>query len=219
MLLRDHKENSQFYWYPKVLEAGVRLPKTVLVSREWEQEHGLKEPAGEIGFPLFLRSDFTSLKHSWEKSALVTQPEDLQEHASLIAMDSAFQGLPLNGWVLRELLPLETAFTAFRGMPVHKELRYFLKDGEVQCWHPYWPEDAFEGQMIEGWREKLAELNRTDCDDHDRLAINVFKTAGAVPGYWSADFAKCKDGSWYLLDMAMGEDSFHLKGCKFANHT
>lgn len=218
MFLRDHKENSQLYWWPKVWRLPIPLPKTVLVDADYELKHGLEEAAEEIGYPLFLRTDFTSLKHSWEESALVTKPEDLPTHAGLLRMDSAFQDLPVNAFVLRELLPLETGWiSGKRGMPVHKERRFFVRDGRIECQHPYWTEEVIKtlgGPALpaEVLAKKVSDITSADAE---QLINNAGQVAGAIAGYWSADFARSVDGKWYLLDMAMGEDSFHLEDCQF----
>lgn len=213
MLLRDHKENSQLYWWPKVKDLDVPLPKTYIVSADGDRDGKLTHAANTLGYPLFLRTDYTSLKHSWKNSALVQSAQELWTHAQYLKLDSAFQDLPLNAFVLRELLPLEVGFKAYSDMPVHKERRFFIKAHNVQCEHPYWPEEAFAGQTIESCREKLAALNNLSDADLNQLELSAAKVADAIEGYWSVDFAKSTDGQWYLLDMAMGEDSYHWKDC------
>ena len=53
------------------------------------------------------------------------------------------------GFAGREFLELDWTFRAFHGkMPVSTEVRTFLRDGAIECMHPYWPPEA-----ISDWAE------------------------------------------------------------------
>lgn len=212
MLQKDHSENSQLYWWPKIQGLGIPLPETRIVTGD---EAALKVAAAELGYPVFIRTDYTSLKHSWKNTAYVTAPEDLGPNVTTLAMDSHFQGLPVNAIIIRKILDLETTFEAFSGnLPIHKEQRFFIDNDLVCCHHPYWPEHAIEGQTANpDWKAKLKQLNEITFHETILLAGYATKVGSVVSGYWSVDFAKAKDGTWYLLDMAVGEDSFHWADC------
>jgi hypothetical protein len=78
------------YWYPKLVEAGIPVPRTKIIKMPekaqkviWELFDGnstnggdtvefmaeLATAAAEMGFPCFLRTDHTSAKHGWETPA------------------------------------------------------------------------------------------------------------------------------------------------------
>jgi len=129
-------------------------------------------------------------------------------------------GLPTDEWVVRELLPLESTFTAFDDFPVNKERRYFIQSGKVVCHHPYWPEYAIEGHKpsVENWRELLQELNNETPEEVYNLtglASEISVEFGNEA--WSVDFACDKNGLWWCIDMAAACTSFHWDGCPNQN--
>ncbi|GAG48218.1 unnamed protein product, partial [marine sediment metagenome] len=91
MTLKD----SMFYWYPKVKDLGIPMPRTILLTYEGMKEtkeailyknedppqhwktylEGIKAAANDIGYPVFIRADETSNKHDWLNSCYVEKPE------------------------------------------------------------------------------------------------------------------------------------------------
>ena len=112
---------------------------------------------------------------------------------------------------------MDTGFNAFYvGMPVNPERRYFVKDGKVICHHPYWIEDAIHGskeELPENWKEILREMNIEEQGEIDLLTSYAEKIGKVMTGYWSIDFCRTKEGKWLMIDMAMGEESWHQEGC------
>ena len=45
--------------------------------------------------------------------------------------------------------------------------------------------------------------------------IPLVMVGDVLDGYWSIDFAYGQDKRWYLIDMAIGEESYHWIECKF----
>ncbi len=219
------------YWYPKISVQGIPLPKTEIVKIPYNHLASLLdgkklperymtkiyEVSEKIGYPLFLRTDMGSAKHSWNTTCFVAEKEELLRHIwtlidTTLAM-GMFGELDPNALVFREFLCLEDAFNAFDGLPISKERRYFIRDGEVICHHPYWIEGAIEEDWRSGkpehWRELLSKLN-TEHDNEIRfLTVYSNQIAKVLPGYWSVDFAKVLGGTWCLIDMAEGEKSWH----------
>ena len=230
--------NCLSYWFPKLLRSGVRVPETHVVTTDVQlisildgkipDGHGelirrLVEVADEIGYPCFLRTGQGSGKHEWERTCYLTDRSMIHRHVCALVEWSAtvdFMGLPMNVWVVREMLSLRTAFTAFHGFPVNKERRYFIRDGHVVCHHSYWPEDSIEfygADKPENWRQRLAKLNRELPKEVEELSALAKRVAAHFDGYWSLDFAQTVDGTWYAIDMAEGDRSFHWPGCENAN--
>lgn len=169
--------------------------------------------AGQIGWPAFLRTGLTSGKHDWPNTCYLPSADQIARHVSALCEVSAtvdFFGLPADVWVLRQMLPTEPAFTAFRGMPITKERRYFIKNGTILGWHPYWPPEAFEEQpqLPRDWRAKLAKINEPTDDEVKTLTRLSLRVSDVVPGAWSVDWLWVPILGWHLTDMAWAEQSF-----------
>jgi hypothetical protein len=217
---------SMLYWFPKIQGCGVPIPKTKIVEIPFKNlvclldgeplpqkyVNAITEACKEIGFPLFMRTDMGSAKHSWRYTCYVPDAEGL--HITNLIDETLccgiFGELDPHALVFREFLPLYSTFKAFSDMPVAKERRYFIKDGHVVCHHPYWIPEAIEGHCEEpDWQDKLRELNEESSDEIIRLTLYAHNIASILKGYWSVDFAYSTNGSWYLIDMAEGDKSWH----------
>ena len=236
------ERNSLLYWYPKLKDLGIPTPKTEIV--ELKNQHSelipicdgdmsplepnwkeILQKARKIGFPLFMRTDEFSGKHNWKKTCYVEKEENLKQNIYHLIEDSFCAdvvGLPIRAIVLREFIPMKTLFTAFYGdMPVNPEIRFFIKDGEVLCWHWYWIEDAIEkgtpkDKLPFDWRYRLEDAKKKYLTGNDLLWLtnDVRKIAKKFDGYWSVDFCMSKDNRWILIDMAEGHKSWH-PNCRF----
>ena len=173
--IENMKKNSMFYWYPKIKDLDIPQPKTEMYKFNKEEfkiiqhEEGIPKTlynnclpfAEKIGFPLFMRTDNSSCKHGWEKTCYVPDKKSLKHHIFELLSNSAMQGWMSyvdTGLVFREFLELNYGyykgekFTAFyEGFPVNKERRYFIKEGKIQCHHPYWYPDAIRNPSIDNW--------------------------------------------------------------------
>lgn len=232
-------KNSLLYWYPKIEDLDIPQPKTeniLLTDKELEIAHGgccpnsltsrvddcIKE---HFKFPVFIRTDQASGKHSWKKSCYYDGSTELWKNLlNVIEFNTCADllGLPFKAICVREFILMDTRFTAFYGeMPVNPERRYFIKNGDVQCHHPYWIKEAIESSWqkpsVENWRELANELNAETDDEISLLTDYSQKVAWQFKGYWSVDFCKAKDGRWILIDMALGDESWHPKDCPKMN--
>ena len=238
---RAENGNSMLVWWPKIKNLGIPVPKTefVPIAREEMMESavngtplspGVKDSitqvralADSFGYPVFIRSDLSSGKHSWKNTCFVRNPDEIEGNIINLCGEHelwTLLGLNYKAIAVREFLELEATFTAFSGdMPINKERRYFIQNGEVICHHPYWPADAFNSHPARmagdsNWREKLEILNAEDTVEIGILSTYARVVSNALPGFWSVDFAKTKSGVWYLIDMALGENSYHWPGCE-----
>jgi len=228
------RESSMCYWFPRVASL-LPVPRTVIIELplkvlaavysgdRWsdfpaEFRRTVLYNARILGFPLFLRTDQASGKHRWVETCYVERERDLVSHIFRVLEFNecaAPFGLPYRALVLREYVPLHSAFRAFNGMPVARERRYFVENGRVLCHHPYWPQDAIEEVhhhapgLPENWRELLSELNREKGDERAVLGRLARLFSSRVRGYWSVDFAYTARGEWILIDAARGEISWH----------
>jgi len=231
-------KNSMFYWWPKVKDLDVLMPKTLMVRHEGafkgklsyspidgkpdqyflDMLEGVKKAAKEIGYPVFIRSDELSNKHDWKDSCYVETEDQLYSHiCNILEFTAMAFGPNFYGVAVREFLALNWRFTSHWGkMPVAREFRMFVRDGELECWHPYWPPSAILEPSIENWYPVLKEmqtLTQVELEHVEDIAETVGK---AVGGYWSVDVCQTNNGEWYMTDMAIGEDSYHWGTCPYA---
>jgi hypothetical protein len=226
------EENSLLYWYKHIKDLEIPQPKTeiVMLSRkdisnffEFKMNKKLKKKIDKtiekLGYPIFFRTDQSSYKHNWKEASFIETKKDIErciyrtiEHN----LCCGILGLPFKALVFREYIPLFSKFRAFRGdLPIAKERRYFIKNGEVQCHHPYWVMNSIINPNKEDWKEILSELNKEKEKEINQLTKYALEVASILRGYWSIDFAYSKEKKWYLIDMARGEDSFHKLDCQF----
>jgi hypothetical protein len=200
----------------------------------------LEQLATAFGYPLFMRTSHTSAKHSWKETCYVKSETELRQNFFRlveISLNMGIMGLPVDGIVLREYIEMNSLFTAFGGdMPVSPERRYFIRDGRIQCRHAYWVKGAIQEDVERGiemaklmkeigktsnyrsypenWEELLEQVNTETKEETKLLSEYANKVARVLDGYWSVDFCQAKDGKWYLIDAALGEESYHPE-CKF----
>ena len=220
------------YWYPILEASGTPTPKTVIIPAlidlspllDGETPDGfdglvaaVRSACADVGYPAFLRTGFGSGKHSWNETCFVRNEIGVPSHiAALVEWGACVDmlGLPTSVWAVREFLRLRHSFTAFDGMPVADEYRFFVRDGAIQCAHPYWPPDSIRDPSSSEWRERLAAHN--DAPIPVELTALVERHAKAFDGAWSFDWACTKDGRWVAIDMADAARSFHWPGCEHA---
>ena len=226
------------YWFPLIKAAGLPVPETRIVKMPtdcqddlWQAFDG-KDGSGalklfadqlasigeELGYPLFLRTDFTSCKHDWNKTCYVSKREDVLAHIYNIAEKSELMdmmgGLKWDTWVLRELLPTthKAVCPRYGDMPVCREFRLFVEGGEVKCFHPYWPEESLKQGGVKTDYELIAEMGLQGPDELAHLTALAVKVSNAVPGAWSVDILETQRG-WFVTDMAEAHKSFHWENC------
>lgn len=231
--------NCISYWLPLLQAAGVEVPRTEIVATKCDLVmlldgqmpdgyeafiEALEAAVRKIGVPCFLRTGHTSGKHDWRSTCHVTDITKIRSHVTSLVDYSecvSLMGLPVNMWTVREFIQLDAPFETRRGMPVAREFRFFVRggaglvDGEILCFHPYWPDEALEAQRPTDpeWRVKLAELNLLDDKDLDALRAMAAQAGKPFSGDWSIDFAHAMDGRWIAIDMAEAKRSFHWEGC------
>lgn len=227
-------EDSMLIWFPKIKNLPIPQPKTVMLPlNDIEIGQFLKSMDGgelpetvlkrmdnaleSFRFPVFIRTDLASGKHDWKKSCFCESRDELSSHIYCVI---EFQyladilGLPYRALVMREFIPMDTRFTAFYGeMPVNPERRYFVKDGNVVCHHPYWISESIVNPSTPDWLELAKEMNIETPSEIAFLTEYAKMVSRAVPGFWSVDFCKGMDGKWWLIDMATAEMSWHHEGC------
>jgi len=223
-------KTSLLYWYPKLQELDIPTPKTWWVKLgEWNyydylegkerfpKMENVQQLVETLPLPLFMRSDYSSAKHYWKETCYLTNLKDLpQQLYNLTEFHGMadIMGIAFNALVFREFLPLRYSFRAFKEMPMAREFRFFCKDAEVLCHHPYWPPESILRPNVKDWEARLKEMSFIAKDEIKFLSGYVAQFKDLLPEYWSVDFAQHQDGSWYLTDMAEGEKSYHWPDCE-----
>jgi len=237
-------KSSLLYWHPKIKDLGIPIPKTEKIMLT-EQEKKIYYKGGgdcfnldrltevvseviaeKFSLPVFLRTDEFSGKHFWKKTCYLDKLENLESHLMEIIVggkEAGMMGLPIEAMVVREYIEMDSKFNAFYGeMPVNPERRYFIKNGNVECHHPYWIEDAVEREtskdmLPENWKELAGEMNFESEDEVALLSGYSKVIATHFKDYWSVDYCKARNGRWILIDMAEAEKSWHPCDCKYSN--
>lgn len=222
-------KNAIEYWYPKI-EDIVPTPKTVIIpiKSHWDKTGNFMEVPEEdldlisrqsrqFEFPIFIRGSDSSIKHDWKETCFVASEKDIRKQVVHIVNETerldVFSSIPCSSIALREYIPMDSKFTAFRGeLPINPERRYFINKGKVLCRHIYWFEGAIDGHTQNSpidWRELLKEMNTETSEGYTLLTSYAEKIAKVFENYWSVDFCKAKTGKWYCIDMAQGKNSWH----------
>lgn len=224
------------FWFPLIEAAGVPVPKTKIIEMSadaqkaaWEVFDGndpgeavdpffaeIAAAAGEMGYPCFLRTDHTSGKHNWKDTCFLPSADQIRPHVwSIIEYSemAGFPGLPWRTWAVREFLPTMPygKCPGFGDMPVCKEFRFFVDDGAVRCFHPYWPAGALE----QGGAESVDFTALCTMDNEADLRALAEAAGRAVGGSWSIDILET-DRGWFVTDMAEAGKSYHWQGCPSA---
>lgn len=227
------------YWYPKLLAAGLPVPRTTIVKMPagvqetiWSAFDGKEggdnpEPffdeidaaAREFGYPCFLRSDHTSNKHGWRTNCFLPDRASIAQHVFNICEFSeccGLIGLPWDTWAVREMLPTMPLGVCphYGNMPICREFRFFVEDGEIRCRHPYWPLESLE-QGGANWIDGPAILFEHMRQPPHKLDALASAAGRALGGAWSIDILETTRG-WFITDLAEAGKSFHWEGCEHA---
>lgn len=217
------------HWWPKIQGLGLDLPKTVLVKTDvdlvllldGQLPAGfddlvveLQQAAETVGpYPVFLRTGLGSGKHDWSDTCFVPSADQMGQHVFGLTEWSHcvdFFGLATDVWAVREMLPTRPLFTAFGGMPIVREARFFVEGDKVLGWHPYWPAAdtvSYGTGTDPGFERHVDTLHQFTPAEIDELSHLTRMVGKAVPGAWSVDWLDVQ-GSWYLTDMAEAKKSF-----------
>ena len=174
--------------------------------------------------PVFIRSDLMSNKHMAKIVARKGSDIPGVLWGIIEVHGMAFMMADPEAFVVREWLNLSQSdgrdFAAFGdlfedspvGLRIGRERRYFVKDGEVVCRHPYWPTAAIRHPQSTEWEKNLRAMNEFSSGEL-RLTTMAESISGQLGGYWSVDFARTLNDVWYFIDAAQGKESYHWEEC------
>lgn len=184
----------------------------------------LRQAGDKLGYPCFLRTGQGSGKHGWRRTCFIQSPEDFPSHVAALVEWSEmvdFMGLRWNVWCVRKWLHLPAPFTAYLGMPVAPEWRYFVRSGKVICSHFYWPKRAveegdYDGELPPNWRRLWQLMQVREAGEATAMNELAERAALALGDSWSIDICRDRDGSYWLTDCAEAARSFHWEKCPHA---
>lgn len=218
--------NDISFWYPILKRIGMRTPDTHLIyadpsigtiidgdkTPEFAQlAEDVARATQSYGGEAFLRTGQTSNKHEWRHTCHLTTDSDVSQHLARLIEFSMIVDLPYSTFAVRRMISTAALTVAFENMPIAREVRIFVEAGKVACAHPYWPNEAFEGQNTVT-TDQLEALQK--MPPMDELTAMAEYTSRHFDGAWSVDFLEDVDGKWWLTDMALASTSYHWPGCK-----
>lgn len=231
--------NSALYWLPAAREVtteyDVAVPETEVVEFDFMQtipmldgEQPADFPWGELddalcslGWPAFVRTDLSSAKHDGLDGVRARDADDAGRLLELLVSDAARKMMQPGALLVREWIDIESEFSAFGGLPIGVEFRVFATPDDHLETHYYWPEDSIENPSLPEslWtsaRDQLAHARRPPwLGAAARMAAfeaDFMHGIDEPDRAWSVDFARDEDGQWWLIDMALAEDSWHPDG-------
>lgn len=233
--------NSALCWFPRIEQAGLPVPRSEFVAYDHMAAVGMFEDGSPYpawadmllevcarivkvgGPPAFIRTDLSSAKHSSPTAYRVDTllPKGTGQGICDAIIDNEMKhmfGPSPQAIMVREWLNLEAPFVAFGGLPIAREWRLFASRKGVTAEYFYWPEEAikFWRGSVEtpDWRERLAELSQPPAElvALRGMAQRAATACAFADEEWSVDFAHDTAGKWWLIDMAIGKDSWRPDG-------
>jgi hypothetical protein len=216
--------NSMLLWYPQIKDLPIPQPQTLILRIPFDVLLGWIEGpipkdhqelitgfAERLGYPVFIRTDVSSGKHLWKDTCFVENKGRLFANIQRLIEDNqcaSLSGLFCNALVFRKFIDMDSRFTAFQGLPICPERRYFINNGEITDHFPYWPEQAIIDPSISEWKQELAKANAETADEIELLSGYAKSVSEVMEGEWSVDFCRGRDGKWWMIDLACAEDSW-----------
>lgn len=225
--------------YPRTLPVPCEIELAKLADGQMPSGYfqflgELDKAARLIGYPVFIRTDKMSAKHSGlmgsnGPACYVQTPLDLIDRVYRQWEDAEMNSFILpnvtDWWFIRQLLePVPWTMTAFGGLKIGPERRVLVNLDESYdlprtAEFPYWPVDAIEtSAKLDGHpigTDRIAELvrvlDRTDANNEtvDQRVRDSIAVVEAMGGHrcWSVDWMRTWLG-WVLIDMAPAEVSW-----------
>lgn len=198
------------WWYEKLRDLDVRTPETQRLPLDkssegmpdWDSEYAA-EVVENLGGKAFVRTDYKSAQLEVNEGSCIHAPTETAVDRTIAELLSqqAMMGMPVGEQLyLREWLDLN--WNAYARESLHPEVRVFVRDGEVVCYHPRldWERSEAAGVVYSDQAEDLIDTYWGD---------EIFPMAKRVAeefesdGWFSVDFVLTTDHEWYCTDMAL----------------
>lgn len=205
------------HWFPMVEPLDVPTPETYKVELQhdgdgmptFDMERAV-EIVTEFGGEAFIRSGYKSAAINLDESIIRTpDPEQIKLQVSELLTQHVMMQLPTGGNVwFRELLDVN--FCAYARENIAPEIRVFIRDNDVVCYHPRL--EGFEKHpqhketaidyINNAWEREYAEYEPEHVKK-ESVKTYAERVADAVDGWWSVDFLMDTHGDVWLIDMAL----------------
>ena len=230
--------SSMLNWWPPLSKSDIPLPEThiIEVTKTEEGRPDIDAAISDVARAFealstekaFIRSDKKSASFINEGSTLFsTNPDHIEDVLECLVMSHVIGAMKLSGLAVREWLPVDSYGESY-GRLIAPEVRVYLEDGDIQCYHNRVTEDDLSSSFdstatlrdIEEVIESEWETIQTYADAVGE--IEPFNTSG-----WVIDFLRTTDGEWYLTDAAIyglyySDDrekwkttAYHPSGCEY----
>lgn len=230
-----HNPNQLANWYPAVVDANVRAPKTVLLPLSqhvsdlvmfedpgrFTNDEQVKQLVKQIvaqfdtwdTSALFMKNSLFSAKHNWKDTCFITRVSDV----AMQLMNMQYNWLCCSPdyathVVLREIVPCTPGFYAFNAMPITQEYRLFVDPNGVFAYQFYWPALSIQAPDAADWEAKLAQWKTPSPDLLHEMTLMAEAVMKKLPeAYhvgWSVDFLIDNQGQPWLIDMALASQSY-----------
>jgi hypothetical protein len=138
--------------------------------------------------PVIVKDYVKSQKHYWNEACFIPNAADRVRVESVVNKFIELQDSDLNeGLVFREYVELEELTNhSASGMPLTKEFRVFVKNGQIRNIYKYWDEGDY--QNVEPVIEEFEPI------------IPKIKS-----NFFTMDIAKRKSGSWIIVELGDGQ--------------
>ena len=175
-------------WYPALTDS---TPQSV-----WLDSADALDPAKLTaalavfdGGPLIVKDYVKSQKHRWDEACFIPESGDLAAVARVVHRFLELQGPDLiGGVVFRRFETYEPLSTHSRsGMPLTREYRLFLVDGEPISCTPYWEQGQYDDAVtvpLDLIRERVAAINSR---------------------FFTVDVARQVSGEWRIVELGDGQ--------------
>lgn len=141
--------------------------------------------------PVIVKDFVKSRKHEWNEACYIPCASDKQAVERVVKRFLQLQGEDLNeGLVFREFVEFEPlASHSKSGMPLIKEFRLFVLDGQIIFSTPYWEEGDY------------------GSDQQAFPPIDTFRSVAQKiqSRFFSIDVAKKRDGTWNIVELGDGQ--------------
>lgn len=207
-----NKETALGNWFELVEPLDVPTPEThklelnhdVEGPPEWNTQEAISL-VEQLGGEAFVRSDFKSASHNLTEGSYIHEASEEATERTLTSLLSqhVMMQMPLGKNIyLREWLDLD--WHGYARDTCHPEVRFFIRNGEVTCYHL---RSDFRNQ--EHLKDKARAFFDKTNSDYPTLTETVHEYAQTVAeavsdeAWYSVDFVLTRDYDWYLTDMAL----------------
>lgn len=208
-------------WYSALTDTDVPMPATETVRLE-ETEDGAPEVPEEafyealeaVGGDAFLRGPFTA-GASGAPHRAKSDAQKPTEAVSTLLLEHVMQRFPHEYLLhVREWLPLRHTDGRLEG--THPEVRFFVSDERVNCWHMRMDEMNTPGETqppaVQAGQERVKEDGDELLSCAQTVALEMGKPENKWESFvtdhdpvssWAVDFVQDRNGDWWLTDMAI----------------